>query len=62
MIEFFDMGGYGVFIWPGYTIVFVVLIALAVRSHRRLVNLEKAVRDLKSEDDEGFEKHQIIEK
>ena len=61
MAEFLDMDGYGVFIWPGYVIVFVVLIGLAVQSRKWLANLEKAVQDLKPERDEESERHQIGE-
>ncbi len=61
MAEFFDISGHWVFIWPSYVIVFVVLIALGVQSRKWLANLEKAVQDLKSENDEASEQHQIVE-
>lgn len=61
MSEFFNMDGYGVFIWPGYVIVFVVLIGLGIQSRKWLANLEKAVQDLKPEGDEESEGHQIGE-
>lgn len=61
MAAFFNMDGYGLFIWPSYVIVFVVLIGLGIQSRKWLANLEKAVQDLKSEDDEESEGHQIGE-
>ena len=38
MSEFFQMGGYAVYVWPAYAITFVVLIAMiifTVRSYRK---------------------------
>lgn len=61
MAEFFNMDGYGVFIWPGYVIVFVVLIGLGIQSRKWLANLEQAVKDLKPDGDEESEGHQIGE-
>ena len=55
------MDGYGVFIWPSYVIVFVVLIGLGIQSQKWLANLEKAVQDLKPEGEEESEEHQIGE-
>ena len=61
MVEFFNMDGYGVFIWPSYVIVFVVLIGLGIQSRKWLAKLEKAVQELKTEGDEVSEGHQIGE-
>ena len=61
MAEFFDMDGYGVFIWLSYVIVFVVLIGLGIQSRKWLANLEKAVQDLQPEGDEESDGHQIGE-
>lgn len=61
MAEFLNMDGYGVFIWPSYMIVFVVLIGLGIQSRKWLTNLEKAVQGLKPEGDEESEGHQIGE-
>jgi len=36
---FWDMGGYGLFVWPSYALTFITLLALvahAVRRHGRL--------------------------
>ena len=35
MIDFFDMGGYGGFIWPSYAITFIALVWLFIASWRR---------------------------
>ena len=35
MIDFFDMGGYSVFIWPSYAITFITLIWLFLASWKR---------------------------
>lgn len=61
MVEFFNMDGYGVFIWPSYVIVFVVLIGLGIQSRKWLANLEKAVQDLQPQGDAESEGPQIGE-
>jgi heme exporter protein CcmD len=61
MAEYFDMSGYGVFIWPSYVIVFVVLIGLGIQSRKWLGDLEKAVLDLKPEDKEEGEELQVVD-
>lgn len=61
MVEFFNMDGYGVFIWPSYVIVFVVLIGLGIQSRKWLANLEKAVQDLQPQGDAESEEPQIGE-
>ena len=41
MIEFLNMDGYGVYVWPAYLIVGIVLLAnliVPLRRHRRLLN------------------------
>jgi len=41
MIEFLNMGGYGLYVWPAYLIVAIVLILNLVeplRRHRRLLS------------------------
>ncbi|MDP6268078.1 MAG: heme exporter protein CcmD [Arenicellales bacterium] len=41
MIEFLNMGGYGLYVWPAYLIVAIVLIlnvVIPLRRHRRLLN------------------------
>lgn len=41
MSEFFDMGGYGAFVWPAYVVSAFVLAALAFSIWRRGRNLKK---------------------
>ena len=41
MIEFLNMGGYGIYVWPAYLIVAIVLIAnliVPIRGHRKLLD------------------------
>ena len=41
MIEFLSMGGYGLYVWPAYLIVAIVLIlnlVVPLRRHRRLLS------------------------
>ena len=41
MIEFLNMGGYGLYVWPAYLIVAIVLIlnvVIPLRRHLRLLN------------------------
>ncbi len=41
MIEFLNMGGYGLYVWPAYLIVAIVLIlnlVVPLRHHRRLLS------------------------
>jgi heme exporter protein CcmD len=50
MANFFAMGGYAVFVWPAYTVTFVVLIVAIVVS---LQAHAKARRDVRQLEDEG---------
>ena len=41
MIEFLNMGGYGLYVWPAYLIVAIVLIlnlVVPLRRHKRLLS------------------------
>ena len=41
MIEFLNMGGYGIYVWPAYLIVAIVLIVnliVPLRRHRKLLD------------------------
>lgn len=51
MSEFFNMGGFAVYVWSAYGISAVALIVLAMRSHQRekktaeeAANLRRALR------------------
>ena len=46
---FFDMGGYGAFVWPAYATTAVVLVALLVISRRALGQSEAALAALQAE-------------
>jgi len=49
MSEFFDMGGYGAFIWPSYGITALVMLGLLVASLRSLRANETQLASLESE-------------
>lgn len=46
--KFFDMGGYGAFVWPAFTISAVVLIVMLVVSLRYLKAQTKLLESLDS--------------
>jgi heme exporter protein D len=46
MVEFFDMGGYGAFIWTSYGVSAVILTSLVVTSVLRLKKTERALAPL----------------
>ena len=46
LAQFFDMGGYAVFVWPAYAVAAVALIGLLVQSLRDLRNREREVAAL----------------
>jgi len=47
MNDFFNMGGYGSYIWPAYLTVFIVLLSLGVSSFKTQIKLKKQVEVLK---------------
>ena len=54
MTEFLNMGGYGLYVWPAYLIVAIVLIlnlVVPLRRHRRL--LSEISRDKNSNGPDG---------
>jgi len=44
--EFFDMGGYGAYIWPSYGLTAVVMIVMLVASLRMLRQNEATLQSL----------------
>jgi len=46
MIEFFNMGGYGIYIWPAYAIAFSLISILYFKSVKQLKRLEKEIQAL----------------
>ncbi len=52
MNKFFDMGGYGAFVWPSYIITALVLAAVFVFSRRLLKSRERELADLQKSLDE----------
>ena len=52
LAAFFDMGGYGVYIWPGYALTAVVLVGMLVASIRFLRSNEARLQALRAENGE----------
>ena len=53
MIEFLNMGGYGIYVWPAYLIVAIVLVlnlVVPLRRHRRLLNEMSRQKNLNGPD------------
>ncbi|GMR07464.1 MAG: hypothetical protein BMS9Abin26_0467 [Gammaproteobacteria bacterium] len=46
LAEFIDMGGHGIYVWPAYTITFIVLLLNIVFARVRMRDLK---RDLKNQ-------------
>tara|TARA_B100001248_G_scaffold125318_1_gene94022 strand:- start:1113 stop:1313 length:201 start_codon:yes stop_codon:yes gene_type:complete len=46
MIEFLNMDGYGIYIWPAYAIAFSLFSILYFRSVKQLKKLEKEIQAL----------------
>ncbi len=53
MIEFLYMDGYGIYIWPAYTIAFSLISILYFRSVKQLKKLEKEIQALEQKAAEG---------
>ncbi|HJN23043.1 MAG TPA: heme exporter protein CcmD [Rhodospirillales bacterium] len=49
LTAFFHMGGYGVYIWPGYALTIVVLVGILVASIRSLRSNEARLQALQAE-------------
>ena len=53
MTEFLNMGGYGLYVWPAYLIVAIVLVlnlVVPLRRHRRLLNEMSRQKNLNGPD------------
>ena len=48
MLEFLNMDGYGIFIWPSYIFAFSLISYLYFRSVTQLKNLEKEVEAIEN--------------
>ena len=49
MSGFFDMGGYGPFVWPAYGLVIVTLLGVALASWRRERRKARLLRQLEGD-------------
>ncbi len=47
MIDFFNMGGYGIYIWPSYLIAAIIMIWLLINSISTWREQEKILDNLK---------------
>ncbi len=45
LAEFFDMGGHGIYVWPAYTITFVVLLLNIAFARVRMRDLKRDLRN-----------------
>ena len=48
IVTFFEMGGYGAFVWPAYALTAVIMVTLAVSSLRRLRSEQRELRELEA--------------
>jgi len=51
MTEFFQMGGYAIYVWPAYAITAVALILTVVSPHRRRIRMLRELTDVAAQDD-----------
>ena len=45
MMEFFHMGGYGVYVWSAYGLSALVLVLNVVAAHKRNLRVRQEVKD-----------------
>ncbi|MEX1036520.1 MAG: heme exporter protein CcmD [Sneathiella sp.] len=59
---FFDMGGYGLFVWPCFGLSAIVLLALYFRSHQKLkaVKRELSVVEGRRSQKRGFDTSSVV--
>jgi len=53
MSEFFQMGGYAVYVWPAYAITFVVLIGMIIFTVRAYRKAQNMLSKLDNQQDQG---------
>lgn len=53
MAEFFQMGGYAVYVWPAYIITFVILIGMVVFTVRSYRKTQDLLSQLDHQQDKG---------
>ena len=54
MIEFFQMGGYAIYVWPAYAITAVALILTVVSPLRRRVQMIRELTDIAGQHDANW--------
>ena len=53
LATFFDMGGYGLYVWPAYALAAIVMVGLMAASLRALKAREASLRALEGERQAG---------
>jgi heme exporter protein D len=48
VVIFFEMGGYGAFVWPAFALTAVIMVTFAVSSLRRLRREQRVLRELEA--------------
>ena len=48
IVTFFEMGGYGAFVWPAFALTAVIMVTFAVSSLRRLRHEQRVLRELEA--------------
>lgn len=58
MSSFFDMGGYGFYVWPALGLTAVILIAMAAASLRKLRASDAALREAEAANPRRERRHE----
>lgn len=48
MAEFFHMGGYGAYVWPGFIVAFLVMTGMALQSWADLRQQKRKIKELEA--------------
>ena len=59
MNDFFDMGGYGAFIWPAYLVTFIILGGLLVQSVVTMRRRERLADVLRKRRRDGLDDNEV---
>tara|TARA_Y100000994_G_C15650151_1_gene425032 strand:+ start:407 stop:586 length:180 start_codon:yes stop_codon:yes gene_type:complete len=59
MNDFFDMGGYGAFIWPAYLVTFIILGGILVQSVVTMRRRERLADVLRKRRRDGLDDNEV---
>lgn len=59
MNDFFDMGGYGAFIWPAYLVTFIILGGILVQSVITMRRRERLADVLRKRRRDGLDDNEV---